>query len=69
MYRLMKSEKFILNHLLSGSLPLYRQIQINQFHQFRNAVDACNDANRGGESRFYILNNYGKELYEDSWID
>ena len=69
MYRLMKSEKFTINHILSGSSSLYRQIQINQFFHFSKAVDACKVANRGGESRFYILNDYGKELYEDSWID
>lgn len=69
MYRLMKSEKFILNHILSGSLSLYRQIQVNQFPQFSKAVDACNEANRGGESRFYVLNDNGKELFEGSWID
>ncbi len=69
MYRLMKSEKFTLNYLLSGSSSLYRQIPVNQFLQFSKAVDACNVANRSGESRFYILNDYGKELYEDSWID
>lgn len=69
MYRLMKSEKLILNHILSGSLSLYRQIQIKQFPQLSKAVDACKNANRSGESRFYILNDSGKELYGDSWID
>ncbi len=69
MYRLMKSEKFTLHHMVSGSLSLYRHFQINEFHQFSKAVDACNVANRNVECRFYILNDAGKEFYEDSWID
>lgn len=69
MYRLMKSEKFTLNHMLTGSHSLYRQIQIKEFHHLSKAVDECNVANNGEESRFYILNDSGKEFYDNSWID
>ena len=40
MYRQMKSEKFTLNHVVSGSMLLYRQIHLNQFRQVSAALTA-----------------------------
>ncbi len=69
MYRLMKSEKF--NHIqpLPGSGQLYRQLQIKRFEKFRSAMAACKIANGKDGSRYYVLNDAGKEFYENSWID
>jgi hypothetical protein len=40
MYRLMKSEKFTLDHLTSGPVSFYRQTQVKHFRQFRSALGA-----------------------------
>lgn len=69
MYRLMKSEKFTLGHMASGSLPSYRQIQIKRFDKLNNALFACKIANGKGQSRYYVLNELGREFYGNSWID
>jgi hypothetical protein len=65
----MKSEKFKLTQLVSGSRPPYRQLQIKQFKKFRAALAACKSANGKDGSRYYVLNDAGKEFYENSWID
>jgi hypothetical protein len=41
MYRLMRSEKFTLNHLTAGLISFYRQTQVKHFRQFRAALGAC----------------------------
>jgi hypothetical protein len=69
MYRLMKSEKFTLEHLTSGLTSFYRQTEIDQFQQFRFALGACEDANNHGKSRYYLLNESGQEWYGGTWID
>jgi len=69
MYRLMKSEKCALDQVGSGSMLLYRQIQLNQFHRFSAALTACEDANGKGGAHHYIINESGKEYYEGIWID
>ena len=53
MYRLMKSEKFTLDHLTSGLISFYRQTQVKHFRQFRSALGACEVANNNGRSRYY----------------
>jgi hypothetical protein len=45
MYRMIKSKKFTLNHMVSGSMLSYRQIQQNQFRQFSAALTNCEVAN------------------------
>jgi hypothetical protein len=69
MYRLMKSEKFTLDHLDSGSRSLYRQIQVSQFQRFSAALTACGAANDNIGSRHYVLNESGKEYFKCTWID
>ena len=69
MYRLMKSEKLALGHVVSGSMPSYRQIQINQFRQFSVALTACEAANDKIGPRHYVLNASGEEYCGGSWID
>jgi hypothetical protein len=69
MYRLMKSVKIINTLSDPGAISLYRQIQIKRFYQFKNALAACKAANHILGSRHYILDELGKEFYENSWID
>ena len=69
MYRLMRSEKLTLDHLVSGLLSSYRQTEIGHFQQFRAAHDACEIANNKGKSRYYVLNELGQEYYDGTWID
>ncbi|MFC1603366.1 hypothetical protein ACFL3U_07340 [Pseudomonadota bacterium] len=69
MYRLMKSEKFTLDHVVSGSNLLYRQTQVTQFLRFSAALTACEAANDKVGSRHYVLNASGKEYYGGIWID
>jgi hypothetical protein len=69
MYRLMKSEKFTLDHVVSGSMSSYRQIQVSQFQQFSAALTACGAANDKVRSRHYVLNESGKEYHGCTWID
>jgi hypothetical protein len=69
MYRLMKSEKFTLDHALSGLMSLYRQTEMGHFEQFPAAHVACEVANNKGESRYYVLNGSGQEYYDGTWID
>jgi hypothetical protein len=68
MYRLMKSERFTLDHLTSGLMSFYRQTQVECFQQFRAALRACEAANNG-KSRHYLLNASGQEYYQGTWID
>ena len=68
MYRLMKSEKFTLDHLVSGSMSSYRQIQLNHFPQLSTALTACEVANKNVSGRHYVLNDSGEEYYEGTWI-
>ena len=56
MYRLMKSEKFTINHQISGRSRSYRQTEVNNFTQFSAALIACEAANNKGKIRHYILN-------------
>jgi len=69
MYRLMKSEKFTLEHLTSGLTPFSRQTPVEHFQQLRSALDACKVANNDGRSRHYLLNASGQEYYGGTWID
>jgi len=69
MYRLMKSEKFTLEHLTSGLRSYYRQTPVEHFQQLRSALDACVVANNDGRSRHYVLNASGQEYYGGTWID
>jgi hypothetical protein len=69
MYRLMKSVKSKNTLSDSGAISLYRQIQIKRFYQFKNALAACKTANNMLGSRHYILDELGKEFYENTWID
>jgi hypothetical protein len=65
----MKSEKITLDHMICGSMFSSRQIQISQFSDFKTALDACNAANSRVGSFYYLINELGKEYYENAWID
>ena len=69
MYRLMKSQKITLDHMICGSMFSSRQIQVSQFRDFKKALAACTAANSTVESFYYILNDLDKEYYKDAWID
>jgi hypothetical protein len=69
MYRLMKSEKFTLDHLTSGLISFYRQTQVKHCQQFRPALCACEVANNSGRSRYYLLNELGQVYFSGTWID
>ena len=69
MYRLMKSEKFKLDHAISGLISFYRQTETRHFEKFPAAHDACEVANNQGKSRYYALNESGQEYYDGTWID
>jgi hypothetical protein len=65
----MKSEKFTLDHLTSGLVSFYRQTQVKCFVRLHAALGACEVANNGGGSRYYLLNECGQEYYGGTWID
>ena len=69
MYSLMKSEKLTLDHVNSGPIPSYRQIEVGRFEQFDAAQQACDVANDEGKFRHYVVNESGQEYYEGIWID
>ena len=69
MYRLMKSEKFTLDHPISGLMSSYRQTEMGNFEQFVAAHGACEVANYRGSSRYYVLNESGQEYFKGTWID
>lgn len=70
MYRLMRSEKLTLDHLVWGLMSSYRQTEAGHFQQFRAAHEACEVANNNGRSaRYYVLNETGQEYYDGNWID
>jgi hypothetical protein len=63
MYRQMKSEKFTLNHVVSGSMLLYRQIHLNQFRQVSAALTAYEVADNKVGFCDFVLNELGEEFY------
>ena len=69
MYRLMKSVKLTLNHIVSGSITSYRYIRVKQFPELNAAIKACEHANKGNLPYHYVLNHFGKEYYSGEWID
>jgi hypothetical protein len=69
MYRLMKSERYTLNDLVSGSVSSYRQSEVNHYRQANEALTACETANSGNSARHYVLNDEGQEYFGGSWID
>lgn len=69
MYRLMKSEKFTLDHTVSGPISSYRQSELKQFDRVYEALKACEFANNKRRSRCYVLNDMGQEYFNGKWID
>jgi hypothetical protein len=69
MFRLMKSERMVLDHAVYGPLISYRQKEIQRFGEFSTAFAACEIANDQVGMRHYILDGYGKEYYAGTWID
>ena len=68
MYTLMKSERTKLDSSAIG-FRAYEQEQVAQYADFYDAAAACDQANREHTDRHYLLNDAGKELYADAWID
>jgi len=69
MFRLMKSEKFTIDHLAWGLTSSYRHSEIHHFRKFCAAHQACEVANDKGRARYFVLNKSGQEYYEGIWID
>lgn len=69
MYRLMKSDKLTLNHVVSGQMSSYRQTEVGQFQKFDPAIQACEVANNKGRWRYYVVNELSQEYYDGTWID
>lgn len=69
MYRLMISKKLKSDEMNHGSISSYRQTEVNQYVHLDSALKACELANFKGKSRFYVLNELGKEYYDRIWID
>jgi len=68
MYRLMKSERMVLDHMVCGPMVSYRQKEITRFQAFPIAIAACEIANEHTDVRHYILDGAGKEYYAGMWI-
>lgn len=69
MFHLMKSEKFMLNHAVSGSMSTYRQTEVDHFLQLDAALEACETAGIESRTHYYVLNDLGQEYYNKTWID
>jgi len=70
MYRLMKSQQYVLNHPVSGPMSSYRQTDVAHYQQFEEVLKACEVANNKVDNdRHYILNGTGQEYFTDDWID
>ena len=68
MYKLMKSERLVLQHMGCGPMVAYRHAEIERFQGFRAAFIACEIANKRAETQHYILNGIGHEYYAGTWI-
>jgi len=69
MYRLMKCEMLSCDDMNSDFTSPYQQTEVEHFTHFKAALKACEMANINGRSRFYVLNELGKEYYDCAWID
>ena len=67
MYRLMKSEKFLLEQPVHRPLTLFRQKEVERFRAFRDAASACNIANEALDARHYVLDWAGREYLAGHW--
>lgn len=68
MYRLMRSEPT--DHWNKASdLRAYDQEEVARYSDFEKAVAACDEANRQGGARHYVIDDSGMEYYAGSWID
>jgi hypothetical protein len=68
MYRLMKSERFVLENLYRPPVVLFRQKEVDKFAEAALAITACESFNSPVDTRHYVLNADGKELYAGRWI-
>lgn len=69
MYRLMMSEKLNRNAMTRGTKSSYRQTEVVRISALSSALNACELANLNSNSRFYVLDELGREYYGDIWID
>ncbi len=68
MYSLMRSERILLDHVLSGPLVSYRQKEISRFREFQAAITARQAAPEEIDAGYYILNDLGQEYFGGTWI-
>ena len=68
MYKLMKSERLVLENRIRGPMVAYRHEEIERFPGFNAAFIACEIANEGAETQHCILNGIGQEYYAGTWI-
>ena len=68
MYRLMKSEKFVMDGAAHRPVSLFRQTEVRQFRRLRDETEACKLANDSTAGRHYILDRAGREYYAGSRV-
>jgi hypothetical protein len=68
MYILMESQRNTLENAVTRS-PAHMQKEVAKYVAFDEAVAACEDRNRAGDSRHYVMNESGREYYAGVWID
>lgn len=68
MYRLMKSDRVVLDHLRYGPMVSYRHREIDRFHALPAAVLACDFANRQVHMSCCILDDGGQEYFAGNWM-
>jgi len=68
MYTVMKSERTALGRPAPGSSCAYDQIEVAQYADFDDAIEASDAANLALKSRHYVMNGSGREYYNGTWI-
>ena len=68
MYRLITSERVVLDHARYGSMVTYRHRELTQFDALSAAVRACDFAGRQKNTSCCILDEGGQEYFAGKWI-
>ncbi len=68
MYRLITSERVVLDHDRYGPMVSYRHREVTRFDALPAAVLACNYAGRRKDVSCCILDDGGQEYFAGNWI-
>lgn len=68
MYRLITSERVVLEHARHGSMVSYRHRELIRFAALPAAVRACDVAGRKKDVRCCVLDENGQEYFAGAWI-